>query len=166
MTSCARLQGRTIPAAVFVLAVVFTVILGAVGATDTAAKPKADVYIVSEEKRHHFRLEIARTPKEMERGLMFRTSLPEDGGMLFDLGGMRVMTMWMMNTLISLDMLFVAADGRIVKIAPRRQPRSRRIVSSGDPVRAVIELPGGTAARLGIAVGARAEHALFKGGGS
>ena len=88
-------------------------------------------------------------------GLMFRTELAPDAGMLFVFDTVGPMTMWMKNTYISLDMLFVAADGRISRIARNTTPFSERMIASGGPVRAVLELRGGTASKLGIKPGDR-----------
>ena len=111
--------------------------------------------------RHQFRIEIARSPAEKNQGLMFRQTLAEDAGMLFDWPERPVAAMWMKNTFIPLDMLFIEADGRIVHIARRTVPHSLETVSAGRRVRAVLELRGGTADRLGISVGDRVIHPIF-----
>ncbi|HLB06092.1 MAG TPA: DUF192 domain-containing protein [Alphaproteobacteria bacterium] len=112
---------------------------------------------------HRFLVEIARTPEAREQGLMLRFELPSDRGMLFDLGTERPTAMWMKNTLITLDMIFIGSDGTIRKIHSRAEPFSLESVPSGGPVRAVLELPGGTVERLGIEEGDRVRHALFDG---
>jgi len=117
--------------------------------------------IVSAGGRHRFTVELAETPAQMEQGLMFRSSLAPDAGMLFDFKRPTMATMWMRNTLIPLDMLFVDAKGAIVDITERAVPESDAIISAAVPVRAVIELNGGTAARLGIASGDRVLYAIF-----
>jgi uncharacterized membrane protein (UPF0127 family) len=99
---------------------------------------------------HKFNVEIARTDEEQDRGLMFRTSLPADGGMLFPFKKPRIASFWMKNTLIPLDMIFIRADGSIDRIAENTIPESIEPVVSGGEVSAVLELPGGTAARLGL----------------
>ena len=101
-------------------------------------------------KAHKFDVEVARTDAEQDRGLMFRTSLPEDGGMLFPFAKPRIGSFWMKNTLIPLDMIFIRADGSIDRIAENTIPESLEPVVSGGEVSAVLELAGGTAARLGI----------------
>lgn len=103
----------------------------------------------------HFRVEVARTPAEQERGLMFRKSLPPQGGMLFPLGAPRVATFWMKNTVLSLDLIFIRADGTIARIAERAVPYSTALIDSDEPVTAVLEIVGGGAARAGIAAGDR-----------
>ncbi|OHD05446.1 DUF192 domain-containing protein [Sphingopyxis sp. RIFCSPHIGHO2_12_FULL_65_19] len=101
-------------------------------------------------KAHAFNVEVARTDAEQDRGLMFRTSLPADGGMLFPFQKPRIGSFWMKNTLIPLDMIFIRADGSIDRIAENTIPESLEPVVSGGEVSAVLELAGGTAARLGI----------------
>jgi uncharacterized membrane protein (UPF0127 family) len=111
---------------------------------------------------HNFMVEVARTPPELTQGLMHRKSLANAGGMLFDFGDDRQpRSMWMKNTLIPLDILFLANDGRIVKIA-KGKPHSEAIIDSDNqPIRAVLELKGGVTKRLGIAVGDRVMNPLF-----
>jgi uncharacterized membrane protein (UPF0127 family) len=117
--------------------------------------------IVSATGPHRFTVEVAETPAQMEQGLMFRKTMAPDAGMLFDYMTPTLATMWMRNTLIPLDMLFVDAQGRIVNIQERAVPQSLDVISAAAPVRAVIELNGGTAARLGIAPGDRVQHPIF-----
>ncbi|MGV6871713.1 DUF192 domain-containing protein [Pseudochelatococcus sp. B33] len=113
---------------------------------------------------HRFEVEIARTDEEQARGLMGRRYLPADRGMIFDYPDVRPVSMWMENTFISLDMLFVDAEGKIVRIAERAEPLSRRFIPSGAPVRAVVELNAGTAARIGAKVGDRIAISFIGGG--
>lgn len=103
--------------------------------------------------QHKFEVEIARTEEEQARGLMHRRYLPPDRGMIFDYADVRPVSMWMENTFISLDILFVGPDSKIIRIAERAEPLSRRFIPSGGPVRAVIELNAGTASRIGAKVG-------------
>ncbi len=98
-----------------------------------------------------FRVEVARTETEQARGLMFRESLPDDGGMIFPMKPARNASFWMKNTVIPLDMIFIRADGSIARIAAETVPYSLEPVDSGEPVAAVLELAGGKAAALGIA---------------
>jgi len=104
-----------------------------------------------------FNVELAITPEERSRGLMFRTEMANDAGMLFDFGGPRDISMWMKNTFISLDMLFIAADGTIVGIEKRTVPKSETIIPSPKPVRFVLELNGGSSDRMGFEVGEKVE---------
>jgi uncharacterized membrane protein (UPF0127 family) len=105
-----------------------------------------------------FNVEVARTPAEQERGLMFRTNIPADGGMLFtpypaDGGAPREASFWMKNTPSALDILFVRPDGTIARIAANAQPFTEDPLKSGEPVGAVLEINAGRAAALGIAPG-------------
>ncbi len=112
-------------------------------------------------ERHAFAVEVARTPKQRETGLMYRRSMAPDHGMLFDFGRTMPVAMWMKNTYLPLDMLFIDETGRIVRIARRTVPFSRTIIYSGAPVLAVLEINGGISDRLGISEGDRVLHPLF-----
>lgn len=136
----------------------------AAGATANAQLqrfPIAELTIVTAGGKHKFAVELATTPAQMEQGLMFRQSLAPDAGMLFDFKVPSMASMWMKNTFIPLDMLFVDARGHIVNIGERTVPGSLDPVSAAAPVRAVIELNGGTAARLGIRPGDRVLFPIF-----
>jgi uncharacterized membrane protein (UPF0127 family) len=111
--------------------------------------------------RHVLRVEMAVRPEDQMIGMMFRTGMEPDEGMLFDWGAPRESAMWMRNTLIPLDMVFIAADGRIHRIAERAVPQSLATVESRGPVRATLELQGGAAERLNLRVGDRVEHRIF-----
>ena len=124
----------------------------------------AELTIVTAKGPQHFHIELAETPAQMEQGLMFWRELAPDAGMLFDFKQPTMATMWMRNTLIPLDMLFVNANGRIVNIHERAVPQSDAIIAAASPVRAVIELNGGTAARLGIKPGDRVLFPIFGSG--
>ena len=113
-------------------------------------------------QRHLFQVEVARNQNDRAQGLMFRRSMAPDRGMLFDFERVEPVSMWMQNTYLSLDMLFVRPDGTIARIAANTEPLSTRTIGSGEPVLSVLELNAGTAARLGIKAGDRIEHPLFK----
>ncbi len=124
--------------------------------------PKEKLVIVTRDgQRHDFTVEMAISPSQQETGLMFRTTVPADGGMLFDWGQPRDSTMWMRNTVASLDMVFIDADGTIRHIAENTTPRSLAQIPSGGPVRATLELAAGTAARLNLRVGDKVEQRIF-----
>jgi len=108
-----------------------------------------------------YNVEVARTSIQMRRGLMFRDSMPENHGMLFIYLPERVATMWMKNTILPLDMLFINQNGEIITIAEDTAPFSLGTISSGGPVRAVLELNSGQVKKYGIAVGDKAMHAVF-----
>src|SRR5438477_8199552 len=123
--------------------------------------PKAELTIVSAGGPHKFTVELAATPGQMEQGLMFRKSMAPDAGMLFDYRAPSMAAMWMKNTLIPLDMLFVDQQGRIINIHERAVPGSLDPIAAAGPARAVIELNGGTAAHLGIKPGDRVTFPIF-----
>lgn len=131
----------------------------------TAAQPelpKQPLAIIGTDGVHHaFSVEMATTPAQQETGLMFRTSVPPDGGMLFDWGAPRQSMMWMKNTLVPLDMLFIAPDGTVSHIAENTVPHSLAVIDGRAPARATLELAAGTAQRLNLMVGARVEGAGF-----
>ena len=110
---------------------------------------------------HVFDVEMALKQDQQTVGEMFRTSVPVDGGMLFDWGFARASQMWMRNTLVPLDMLFINADGTIRSIAENTTPRSLAVIDSRGPVRATLELAAGTAAKLNIRVGDRVKQRIF-----
>ena len=108
-----------------------------------------------------FSVEMATTEEEKTTGLMYRKELPDGKGMLFDFSPEQQVSMWMKNTFISLDMIFIRADGRILRIAESTEPLSTKIISSGGLARGVLEVPAGTAQKYGIAPGDRVAHPLF-----
>ena len=110
---------------------------------------------------HAFTVEIADEPEEITTGLMNRESMDPDAGMLFDFGQPREAAMWMKNTLIPLDMLFMDTDGTILAIARNAVPGSLRRINPGVPVKGVLELNGGRAEELGIVPGDTVQHAMF-----
>jgi uncharacterized protein len=136
-------------------------LLGAASAQPLTRFPTGELTIESATGRHKFRVEIATTPAQLEQGLMFRRSMAPDAGMLFDFQRPAPVSMWMKNTFIPLDMLFIDAGGRIINIAERTVPHSLDPVSAAAPARAVLELNGGTAARLGIRPGDRVLFPIF-----
>ena len=124
--------------------------------------PKEKLVIVTRDGQHHdFNVEMATSATQQETGLMFRPTVPADGGMLFDWGGVRDSTMWMKNTIAPLDMLFINPDGTIRHIAENTTPRSLATIPSGGEVRATLELAAGTAARLHIRVGDKVQQRIF-----
>ena len=122
---------------------------------------RSEIFIETKNGQHRFAVELAHTPEQLSFGLMFRRALPRDAGMLFDYARPQRVAMWMKNTLIPLDMLFIDTSGRIVHIHQRAVPRSLETISSKVPVRGVLELNGGTVSRLGITRGDRVHHKIF-----
>lgn len=137
----------------------------AAGAEPAVGFPRSEVAIVTGKGRHVFAVEVAATPAQHAWGLSGRQALPPGAGMLFDLGGVRPVSMWMKDAAIPLDMLFIDATGGIVGIEHDAPPGSERRIPSVVPVRAVLEVNAGTARRLGIAPGDRLLHPLFESDG-
>ena len=134
--------------------------LGGLGARAASIQP---LEIVTRNGVQVFAVEMATTEEEKEKGLMFRKELADGKGMLFDFTPEQEVSMWMKNTFISLDMIFIRADGRILRIAENTEPQSTRIISSGGPAKGVLEVIAGTARKYGIAPGDRVGHPLFNG---
>jgi len=133
------------------------------GADRAAAADMQTLEIATRSGVQVFSVEVAKTDAEREHGLMFRTSLPDGQGMVFDFSPEQNVVMWMKNTLIPLDMIFVRADGRILRIAENTTIQSEERIPSGGPVRAVVEVIAGTAKKYGIQAGDRVGFpALFR----
>jgi uncharacterized membrane protein (UPF0127 family) len=129
--------------------------------TAAQAAGEAKIEIISKTGIHAFAVELATNDDERSRGLMFRKELPDGRGMLFDFQKEQPVAFWMHNTFISLDMIFITGDGRILRIAEKTEPLSDRLVPSGGPVRAVLEVIAGTARKDGLAPGDRVTGAFF-----
>ena len=145
----------------FALLAVALLALPATAARSQQTLPRNPLVIETAKGPQHFTVELADTEPQREQGLMFRRSMAPDAGMLFDFGQEQVVSFWMRNTLIPLDMLFITADGRILNIHQRAIPHDETGINSDGPVRAVLELNGGTVARLGIRPGDLVRHAIF-----
>lgn len=143
-----------------IAAAAFLVVLA--GAAAQAAD-ESMLEIVTKDGVHVFTVEMARSDEERQKGLMFRKELPEGKGMLFDFKPDQDVSMWMRNTYIPLDMLFINSDGTIRRIAENTEPLSEKTIPSGGPVRGVLEVIGGTANKLGIKAGDKVAHPLFSG---
>lgn len=116
-------------------------------------------------RRAAFSVELAITDTQRMHGLMYRETMPADHGMLFDFGESRMVTMWMRNTVLPLDMLFIDEGGVVRRVREGAVPFSEELISSGGAVRYVLELNAGTARRLGIGEGSRAHvESMEKGG--
>ncbi|MFO1148816.1 MAG: DUF192 domain-containing protein [Alsobacter sp.] len=126
---------------------------------ETATEP---LTIVGAKGPVTFEVEVMRNDEERAKGLMFRRYMPENRGMLFDFKVPQPVFMWMKNTYIPLDMVFIRKDGTIARIAEETEPLSTRTIASGEDVVAVLELNGGAAQRAGIKAGDKVQHALFK----
>jgi uncharacterized protein len=108
-----------------------------------------------------FRVEMADTPQSREIGMMWRTNVPRGTGMLFDFKAPQQVFFWMENTLSSLDIIYIRADGTIANIAANAPPLSRAIIPSAGPIVGVLEIGAGEARRLGIIAGQKVSHPMF-----
>jgi uncharacterized protein len=143
------------------LAVAAVIILSAAVIGEVRAASFQTLEIATKSGVQIFTVEMATTAEEKEVGLMNRKELADGKGMLFDFSPEQQISMWMKNTYISLDMIFIRADGRILRIAENTEPMSTKIISSGGLARGVLEVPAGTAQKYGIAPGDRVAHPLF-----
>ncbi len=142
-------------------AALLSVVLAMLGPAGAAGLPVQSVVIQSRNGPHAFRMEIAADDASRERGLMFRTHLARNAGMLFDFRTTVMTAFWMKDTPLPLDMLFVRSDGTISTVAANAVPYSTIPISSAEPVRAVIEINGGLAKSLDIEPGDRVTAAIF-----
>jgi uncharacterized membrane protein (UPF0127 family) len=139
----------------FIILVLLQIAPRAYEAIKQPSYPTSTLTIEAGGKTYPFKVEVARTEEQMEHGLMYRQSLAQDGGMLFIYPQPRLITMWMKNTLIPLDMVFMDADGKILTIAQNAKPETTNTISSLVPATAVLEINGGAAARLDLNPGDR-----------
>jgi len=123
---------------------------------------KSKLTIKTAKRANKFVVEIAISAQQQSQGLMFRRSMAADAGMLFDYRIPQRISMWMKNTYIPLDMIFIGRDGKVINIAERTIPHSQTVISSKARARAVLEVNGGTASRLGIKPGDQVLHSIFK----
>ena len=123
--------------------------------------PQTDLIVDLGGRTHHFRVWVAATEPRRQQGLMWVRLLEPHHGMLFVFDGPQLVSFWMKNTFIPLDMLFIAPDGRVIRIAANTTPQSLAPVASLGVVKGVLELAGGTAARFGLAVGDHVRHPAF-----
>ena len=133
----------------------FSLAVQAQGGSSPDSGPLRALEIVTKARSQTFEVAVASTREQRARGLMFESELPERRGMLFDFGRDQEIRMWMKNTLIPLDMIFIESDGRILRIEQNAEPESLRLISSGGPARAVLEVKAGTARKFGISIGDR-----------
>jgi hypothetical protein len=143
------------------LAAIVVVAGFAVASAPVRAASFQPLEIVTKNGVQVFSVEIATTEEEKQTGLMHRKELADGKGMLFDFNPEQEVSMWMKNTYVSLDMIFIRADGRILRIAENTEPMSTKIISSKGPARAVLEVVAGTAQKYGIRAGDRVGHPLF-----
>ena len=146
-----------------VLFFLLALIAAPLAASRAPAAEQGTLEIATKSGVRTFAVELAVTDEERAKGLMFRKEVPEGYGMLFDFKQEQPVSMWMKNTFVSLDMIFIKNDGRIARIADSTKVQSEDIIPSGQPVRAVLEVVAGTAKRYGIAPGDKVAYPLFNG---
>jgi uncharacterized membrane protein (UPF0127 family) len=152
-----RMPGRLVMSLAAAFAVLATLCI-APAARAASVQP---LEIATKSGVHVFSVEMATTEEEKQNGLMWRKELPDGKGMLFDFSPEQQISMWMKNTYIPLDMIFIRADGRILRIAENTEPLSTKIISSGGLAKGVLEVIAGTAQKYGIQPGDRVAHPLF-----
>ncbi len=146
-----------------VLVALTLLVLPLLAASRAPAAEHGTLEIATKSGVRTFAVELAVTDEERTKGLMFRKEVPEGYGMLFDFKQEQPVTMWMKNTYVPLDMIFIKNDGRIARIAENTKILSEDIIPSGQPVRAVLEVVAGTARKYGIAAGDKVAYPLFSG---
>ena len=139
------------------LFIVAALALSSLSGCKTESAGTIPLTITSAGKVHKFKIEVARTEAEQERGLMFRTSIAPDGGMIFPMSPPRVASFWMKNCPVPQDWFFIRSDGSIARLVENTIPYSLEPVGVDEPVAAVLEIAGGRAAELGITDGAKVE---------
>jgi uncharacterized membrane protein (UPF0127 family) len=159
-----RIVGRyRLLRAPFLISMALAGALYAFSGLDARAASIQPLEIVTKSGVQVFSVEMATTEEEKTTGLMYRKELADGKGMLFDFSPEQEVSMWMKNTYISLDMIFIRADGRILRIAENTEPLSTKIISSRGLAKGVLEVIAGTAQKYGIAPGDRVAHPLFNG---
>lgn len=146
----------------FAALLAYTILAGFTKAnSDEAREGLETLEIVTASGAHEFAIEVMRTDAQRQRGLMFRRFMPRDQGMLFDFKTERPVSMWMKNTFLPLDMIFIAKTGIVVGLAENTEPLSETVISSGAPAYGVLEVNAGTAARIGLKIGDRVRHPIL-----
>jgi len=145
------------------LAMLALLVVGIMAAGGARAAELQTLEIATKSGVQVFSVEVATTEEEKRTGLMYRKELPDGRGMLFDFSPEQEVSMWMKNTFIPLDMIFIRADGRILRIAEDTVPQSTKIIPSRGLAKGVLEVIAGTAKKYGIAPGDRVAHPLFNG---
>jgi len=131
-------------------------------AASSSADGLAPLKIVTAGGTREFQVEIAADDASRERGLMNRRYMAADHGMLFEFDRDAPVSFWMKNTYIPLDMIFISRAGVVTNVIANAEPLSERVIPSGPPCAAVLELDGGTAAAIGLKVGDKVRHPFFK----
>lgn len=144
-----------------VLGLALMALLSPVAAATAKDLRQEPLEIVTSSGRVKFVVEIADNDLTRTKGLMYRKALAPDRGMLFDFKSPRDVAFWMHNTYIPLDLIFIRRDGRVLSIARNANPMDDTPIPSGGPVLAVLEIPGGRAAQIGVLPGDRVLHRIF-----
>ncbi len=152
MVAHSRFAART-AAALLALIALFSV--------PATALPRSDLLVETASSQFRFEVEIADDPSERAEGLMYRETMADNAGMLFLYPAPQQVQFWMKNTPMSLDILFVRADGTIARIAERTTPFSQDMIASGEEVSAVLEVKAGMMHQLGVRVGDRLKHPIY-----
>ncbi|WEK48882.1 MAG: DUF192 domain-containing protein [Candidatus Kaistia colombiensis] len=140
----------------FLSALFVAVVFGLASASEVAsAEKQGEIHVATKSGQHKLSVEWAVTPSEREHGLMGRETMAPNHGMLFDFGSEQPLYFWMKNTPLSLDMIFIKADGRTSHIERATTPFSEDLIPGGEPARYVLELVAGSAERLALAPGDR-----------
>ena len=153
---------RQLVAAAVILAALTFVARAAEDCRPAPERPRENLQIVTASGAHPIKVEVARTPDQRAKGLMCRRTMARDQGMLFTFDGETPIYMWMKNTYLPLDMIFVSRTGVVTAITEHTKPFSRDLISSGGPAYAVIELNAGVAGELGIVEGSKIEYPAFR----
>jgi uncharacterized membrane protein (UPF0127 family) len=151
---------HTLSGAVFAALLAFYI--GQTGPLHADALEKQPLTFVTSSGKHGITVEVADSDQERSAGLMFRRSLADDAGMIFLYPREEHVTMWMKNTYLPLDMIFVRRDGTIHRIEEHTEPFSESVISSNGKVLAVVEMKAGSASRLGLKPGDKIEHPAFR----
>ena len=144
-----------------VVAAFFLALFGLLGSVAAPAQTLDKLEIVTASGVHAFSVELASNDAQREKGLMYRRYMPADRGMLFDFKREAPVTFWMKNTYIPLDMIFISRAGKVTDVAANAEPLSERLIPSGGPCYAVLEVNAGVAASIGLKAGDTVRHTIF-----
>lgn len=156
--SVGKYKRRPLPAWVAVGILLLYALFSTAGADDRIPAELESLQIATAKQEQTFRVEVARTTAQRRQGLMFRQHLPDRQGMLFIYAPARHVNMWMKNTYIALDILFINEEGNVSALVQNTQPLSEKLIASRGPVRAVLELPAGSVTRYQLQVGQAVKH--------
>jgi uncharacterized membrane protein (UPF0127 family) len=152
------IRNAALAAALLLAAAVAASALGTRPPAQLRDLPQSRVQVLTDSGKHRFKVWIAATEESQQRGLMFVRALPPQHGLLFLFPEPRYTSFWMKDTFLALDIVFIAADGRVVRIVAGATPQSLEPMDSGAPVKAALEVVAGTAARIGLKPGDRVLH--------